>query len=339
MKRHSTAALPILLGSMLWLGAPVRAAEIKGATGTQWIEDVGGAVIKDPAGRITGVDLHASWVTDTDLRRLAQLPYLTSLDLSLTRITDQGMEELKNLPGIVDLNLYYAEYVTDEGMAAIKGWKKLKRLNVHGAKFSDTTLEHISGIATLESLNIGSGMVTDIGLERLTSLTNLKELTLGGNKLTDAGLQALRQMPGLTYLDLGGRQGTDANVWAIRMSDAGLDAVLSLKELRELRFACTSIGVGIEGARFADVSYVSVTTGWLEKMKALPKLEKLQLQGCDRVNDDSIRALAALPELRQVDLKGSAVTEKGVAALRAAKPGIRVDFGPWVAQAANFRNN
>ena len=327
------SALPILLGSVLCFGAP------KSAVDTQWIEDVGGAVIRDQAGRITGVDLHGSWVSDTDLRRLVQLPYLTYLDLSLTRITDQGMQELKNLSGITDLNLYYAEYVTDEGMAAIKGWKKLKRLNVHGAKFSDTTLEHISGIATLESLNIGSGMVTDIGLERLTTLPNLKELTVGGNKLTDAGLQALRQMPALTYLDLGGRQGTDANIWAIRMSDFGLDAILSLKNLRELRFACTSVGVGIEGARFADVTYVSVTTGWLEKMKALPKLEKLQLEGCDRLNDDSIRALAALPALRQVDLKGANVSEKGIAALRSAKPGIQIYSGPWVAKAANFRNN
>jgi hypothetical protein len=74
-------------------------------------------------------------------------------------------------------------------------------------------------------------------------------------------------------------------------------------------------------------------------MKALPKLEKLKLQGCDRVNDDSIRALAALPGLRQVDLKGSAVTEKGIAALRAAKPGIQIYSGAWVAKAANFRNN
>jgi internalin A len=328
MRRYSAATLLLCLGA----SAPA-------AMDTQWIEDAGGSVIRDAAGRITGVDLHGSWVSDTDLRRLVQLPHLTYLDLSLTRITDQGMQELKNLPNVADLNLYYAEYVTDEGLAAIKGWKKLKRLNIHGAKFSDTTLEHISGITTLESLNIGSGMVTDIGLERLTSLPNLKELTMGGNKLTDAGLQALRQMPSLTYLDLGGRQGTDANIWAIRMSDVGMDPILSLKNLRELRFACTSVGVGLEGARFAEVSYVSVTTGWLEKMKALPKLEKLQLEGCDRVSDDSIRALAALPGLRQVDLKGSAVSEKGIAALRAAKPGIQIYSGPWVAKAANFRNN
>ncbi len=333
MKRYS-AFLFGLVGCAVWL-----AAAENGASDTQWIEDVGGSAIKDSAGRITGVDLRASWVTDTDLRRLAQLPNLTYLDLSLTRITDQGMQELKGLTGIVDLNLRYAEYVTDEGLAAIKGWRKLKRLNVHGAKISDTTLEHIAGITSLENLNIGSAMVTDIGLERLTSLPNLKELTIGGNKLTDAGLQALRQMPGLTFLDLGGRQGTDANVWAVRMSDVGLDAVLSLKGLRDLRMACSSIGVGIEGQRFAEVRYISVTTSWLERLKALPKLEKMSLQGCDRVNDESVPALAALPRLSQVDVKGSGITDKGAAALKAAKPGLEVYYGPFVAQSANFRNN
>src|SRR6266478_1814304 len=125
MKPRSTIALPILLASLLWLDAPAPAAEIKGAMDTQWIEDVGGSVVRDAAGRITGVVLRASWVSDTDLRALARLPYLTHLDLSLTRITDQGMQELKSLPGIVDLSLYYAEYVTDEGMAALRGWKKL----------------------------------------------------------------------------------------------------------------------------------------------------------------------------------------------------------------------
>jgi internalin A len=313
-------------------------AEVKG-NDAQWVEEAGGAVTRDGQGRVAGIDLRGSWITDSDLRRLNQFPGLTSLDLSLTHITDQGMQEIKNLPGIVDLNLYFAEYVTDEGLAAIKGWKHLKRLNVHGTKVSDTTLEHISGITTLESVNLGSVMLTDVGLERLTTLPNLKELTMGGNELGDAGLQALRQIPTLIYLDLSGRQGTDSNVWAIAMSDVGLEAILTLRNLRELRFGCTSIGVGIEGAKFAEVSAMSVTPIWLERMKSLTKLEKLKLQGCDRLNDDAIQTLIAMPALREVDLKGTAVTAKGVAALRAARPNTIVYFGPWDAKSANFRNN
>lgn len=317
----------------------VPAADIRSGGDAQWIEDAGGSVMRDAAGRITGVNLRASWVTDTDLSKLLQLPNLNYLDLSLTRITDQGMQELKNLPGIVDLNLYFAEYVTDEGLAAVKDWKKLKRLNLHGTKISDTTLEHISGITALESLNIGSANITDVGVERLVSLPNLKELTMGGNGFGDAGLQALRQIPSLTYLDLGGRQGTDSNIWAISISDRGLDAVLSLKELRELRFSCTYIGVGIEGARFATVSATDVSQRWLERMKALPKLERLRLQGCARVGDDAVPAMIALSNLREIDLKGTSVTEKGLEALRAANPKLRIYSGPWDAKSANFRNN
>jgi internalin A len=306
---------------------------------TEWIEDLGGSVTRNVQGRVTGVSLRGTWVGDADLRRLSELPDLNDLDLSLTHITDQGMQEIKSLPGITDLNLYFAEYVTDEGVAAIKDWKKLRRLNLHGTKAGDSALEHVSGIAALESLNVGSTLMTDVGLERLTMLPNLKELTMGGNELGDAGLQALRQMPGLTYLDLSGRQGTDKNVWTIALSDVGLEAVLTLKNLRELRFGCTSTAVGIEGTKFAEVSLLSVTPKWLERMKSLTKLERLKLQGCNRIDDDSIGALIAMPALREVDLQGTAVTEQGAAKLRAAKPGAVVYVGPWEARAAAYRNN
>jgi internalin A len=339
MRRHFSFRHHALLWAVFSFAVALPAAEVIPGGDAQWIEDAGGAVVRDSTGRITGVDLHASWVTDTDMRKLTKLSYLTHLDLSLTRITDQGMQELRNLPGIVDLNLRFAEYVTDEGLAAIKGWKRLKRLDVHGTKISDTTLEHISGITSLEELNIGSAMITDVGLERLSSLPTLKMLTMGGNELGDAGLQALRQLPGLTYLDLSGRQGTDSNVWAIAMSDTGLEAILTLKQLRDLRFGCTFIGVGVEGNRFATVSAINITTRWLERIEMLPKLERLAVQGCQKVDDESLAVLASFPALRELDLKGTSVTDKGVAMFKAAKPKAVVYTGPWEGKAAAFRNN
>jgi hypothetical protein len=84
---------------------------------------------------------------------------------------------------------------------------------------------------------------------------------------------------------------------------------------------------------------MNVTARWIERMKALTKLEKLRLQGCGRVGDDAIAALSAMPALREVDLKGTAVTEKGAAMLRSAKPKAVVHHGEWVARTASFRNN
>ncbi|MEO8130481.1 MAG: hypothetical protein ABJF23_18475 [Bryobacteraceae bacterium] len=323
----------LFVSAIAVFGAEVRSGD------TQWISDLGGSVSRNAQGKVTGVSFRGSWVGDADLRGLTELPDLTTLDLSLTHITDQGMQEIKSLRGITQLNLYFAEYVTDEGIAAIKDWKKLKRLNLHGTKVGDTGLEHISGIAPLESLNVGSTLMTDVGLERLTLLPNLKELTMGGNELGDAGLQALRQMPALTYLDLSGRQGTDKNVWTIHISEVGLEAVLALKELRELRLSCGSIGVGIEGAKFAEVSVPNVTQKWLERIQTLPKLTKLKLQGCNKISDDSVATLKAMPALHEVDLQGTAITEKGAAEIRAAKPGAVVYVGPWDGKSASYRNN
>ncbi len=123
------------------------------------------------------------------------------------------------------------------------------------------------------------------------------------------------------------------------MSNTGLQAVLTLKNLRELRFSCVSTAVGIEGAKLGEVNTLSITRQWLEQLKSLTHLERLKLQGCGRINDDDVPVLAAMQSLREVDLKGTAVTEKGADMLRSAKPRAVVYTGPWEAKAAAYRNN
>jgi Leucine-rich repeat (LRR) protein len=256
------------------------------------------------------VDLRSSWVTDSDLAQLSKLPGLSRLDLSLTRITDHGLQELKDAPSITDLNLRYAEAITDGGLVAVRSWKHLRRLNLRGTKITDTTLQHLSGVPSLESLDIGFVQLTDVGLDQLTSLPKLHELTIGGNKLSDTGLQSLRQMPALTYLDLSGAQRTDSGLWSVSVTESGLDAIATLQNLRCLR---------MNGS--------SVSPRGLEKLKGLSKLERLDLQGCKRLNDEAVNSLKSFPALRVVDVTGTAMTEKGIAALRQSKPECKVVVG------------
>lgn len=294
---------------LVWLA--LAAAGCLAATDSdQWISDAGGAASRDRDGKIVAVDLRGSWVTDSDLGDLARWTSLSRLDLSLTRISDHGLQQLKHAPNITDLSLRYAELITDEGLVAVKGWKHLKRLNLRGTKITDTTLQHLSGVTSLEALDIGFVQVTDVGLDALTSLPSLKELAIGGNKLTDVGLQPLRQMPGLIHLDLSGAQRTDSGLWSISLTEPGLDAVATLKNLRHVRL--NGIGVSARG---------------LERLKSLVQIERLDLQGCSRIGDDAVPVLAAFPALRMVDLTGTAVTEKGIAALRRARPECKVVAG------------
>ena len=114
----------------LWLAFLLCAVSAWGETptseDTQWITELGGTAARNAQGLVTAISLRGTWVTDTGLRRLNRYSSLRVLDLGLTHITDGGMQEIKNLRGITDFDLYFAEYVTDEGVAAIKDWKRLK---------------------------------------------------------------------------------------------------------------------------------------------------------------------------------------------------------------------
>ena len=74
-----------------------------------WIDELGGAAVRNQAGQITSVDLSGTWVTDAELGTLASLPSLTRINLAHTRISDQGLHQLRPLTNITDLNLLYAE--------------------------------------------------------------------------------------------------------------------------------------------------------------------------------------------------------------------------------------
>src|SRR5689334_20054373 len=235
-----------------------------------WIEKAGGVITRDTAGKVIAADLRSSWITDSDIPALASLSDLKRLDLSLTRISDRGLRALKSAPAIEDLNLYFAEQIGDEGTAILRNWKHLKRLNLRGTKITDSTLEVLAGLPGIERLDIGWAQITDTGLEHLSALTNLRRLTIGGNKLHDGALKFLRQMPQIEYLDIGGTQRTDSGLWSLLLTDAGVQSIAAVTELRELRLTGTN-----------------VTSRALALLKPLAKLELLNLQGCKRLRDDA----------------------------------------------------
>ncbi|HVW87648.1 MAG TPA: hypothetical protein VHB50_23335 [Bryobacteraceae bacterium] len=274
---------------------------------SSWITDAGGVFQRGTDGKITAVDLRASWVTDSDMPQLARMPDVKKLDLSLTRLSDRGLRALRPAPGIEELNLSFAEQIGDEGASAIRNWKRLTRLNLRGTKITDATLEMLAGVTSLRSLDIGYAQLTDVGLNNLTSLTNLRELSMGGNKLTDNGLEFLRQLPQIAYLDLAGTQRTDSGLWSITISDPGLEAIASVSDLRELHIGGTAL-----------------SANGLKKLAALSKLERLSLQGCKRIGHDAEPVLAGFTNLRWLDVHDTGLSQEDIGALQKALPRCQI---------------
>lgn len=276
-----------------------------------WITMLDGKTETAPDGSVRALSFRRGWVSDADLDRIAQLDKLERLDLSETRISDLGLLKLKDLKNVRELNLFYAELVTDEGLATMRNWTRIERINARGTKVTDNTLALLAGKSTITALDIGYAEVTDSGLQHLSTLPNLRELAFGGNKLTEVGLQVLRTLPQLQSLDLSGKQRTDSGLWTLGTTDVGLDPVATVTELRQLNLS----GLGITGRGLA-------------KLKPLAKLERLDLHACKRVGNEAVPALAALAGLKWVDIRDTAFTAEGAAGLRKLRPDIRVEGAP-----------
>jgi Leucine-rich repeat (LRR) protein len=283
-------------------------AGLAAAADSNWIGEYGGHLERNSAGEIVAVNLRASWIGDSDVRELARLPQLERLDLSFTRITDQGILYLKAARNLVEVNLTFDERVGDEGQAAIKELKRLKRLSLRGTRIADNTVAAAATLPELEALDISYTDALDYGLDALATAPKLKELSIGGLRITEVAFQSIRQIAGLEILDLGGGKFTGGGQRSgLILDDMVLQAIASLKELRQL-----------------EVGYAKFPSRGLAILKTLPKLERLNLENCSRIDDDAMAHLASWKSLRWVDLSGTKVTKEAVAKLRQQRPDCQV---------------
>ena len=170
-------------------------------------------------------------------------------------------------------------------------------------------------------------------LERLTGLTALKELHLPGpiwNRNADGGknrsaelkyLASLNTLEVLTFsyhfLD------------RIRFTDAGLNEIASLKNLRELAIRQTAVR-GVSIAPFTNLSALDVTLtpfddNGLAKLASMRRMKRLWL-GDTLITDASARALASMTELEDLDLHGTAITDAALAHIAGLKRLKRINL-------------
>ncbi len=195
----------LLLLAAAW-GAFASAGDI-----AAWVEREGGRVSRNDAGKITRVDLTFAWITGADLEKLSRLPQLEEIRLAHTWITDVGLEHLRPLQNVRRLDLYYAEYVSDAGIAHIKDWRRLEYLNLRGTKSFGSTLPRspIWGwpswrLSKLERLDLSQTPITARGVSALRKLPRLRQLKLWkAEKVDDAALEDLLALP-LEFLDVEG---------------------------------------------------------------------------------------------------------------------------------------
>ena len=328
---------------MLWLTA---AAGWAADDPADWTARQGGRITRNAEGQIVSVDLTSAWISDGDLDRIARLPHLERLTLAQTKITDLGLEHLKPLTGVVEFDCRFCEYIGDDGIAHLKGWKKLERLNLRGSKATSKVFEHVAGLENLRSLDMAHTQIEDEGFEHLIGLARLEHLAIGGNRLEGGSLATLKLLPALRDLDAGGIQRVDSGLWGLALTDANLARIGELRQLRALDLSGANLADrgldrpghpeaerselrdlsrlrALENLERLDLSRTPASAEALESMRALPKLRELRLAFCPKITDAELEILATMARLETMYLSGTQVTAAGVERLRASKAGVR----------------
>jgi len=331
------------------LAAFVIAAELKEEDIPGWIAAQGGRVERNESGRVVGVDLESTWITDADLEKIGRLASVRKLNLAHTKITDAGIEHLKPLENVSELNLYYAEYITDLALAHLKGWKNLEVLNLRGTRMTSAVFEHLAHLTGLRSLDIGFTEVEDDGFEQLSALIRLESLAAGGNRLSGSALSSLKLLPALRRLDVGGMQRVDSGRWGLALSDENLARLSELTELRALTLTGANLNdrrIDRPGNKLAertelpdisklralrnlevlDLSRTPVLPGALTALRDMPALRELRLGMATKIDDGAVETLASLRQLRSLHLGGTKITAEGAERIRSSRPDCMVTW-------------
>lgn len=282
--------------------------------------------------------------TDTELAALERHPYLEELYLTAD-ITDAALAHLKGLARLRVLAL--ASEITGSGLSYLKGASNLRALVLYDGAFTDAGLEPLNAWRQLEELQIVqrwtlpdarpgkvAPRVTDRGLERLSDVPNLRRLRLENIDLTDAGLKPIRGLTKLERLVLTGSKINGSGLanletlTELRSLTLGVptpaSAIVRWKNLSKLEeLSLFSTGLTDEGlshlAAFKNLKKLTISnenqiTGkkLADVLKRFPKLTHLDLSADDNVDDDAIKVLDELRDLRELCLDYTSITSEGL---------------------------
>ena len=227
-----------------------------------------------------------SWATNEHLAfftEAGRFPNVTGLAISNAKITDEALAGLKNFPKLRTMNLS-STLIGDEGVRHI-AQVPFTFLRLNSTQITDKGLEYLSDLPKLSFLELRQTRITDAGLRSLGGLKELGTLYLDGTAVTGSGFHFLSGLPKLKLL------GLDKSA----VNDAGLMVLGEYQNLRDL-----------------EVLYLAetkITDAGCQVFKNMHKLRVIAL-GKTNTGDAALRAIVEAPGLYSMTL-GNHVTEQG----------------------------
>lgn len=276
------------------------------------------------------------WIpTDEDLKKLAELPSLTSVDVSgCDGITRRGIVRISfKLDKIKTLILNDCPRISDTFLECdILRFRFLERLEIRGCfNISDSGVKFLIGLKNLKHLNLSmnarkkklttcndkfdTDKISDQALRSIGRVEKLQTLILSHrSKLTDAGIVSLVTLRNLVHLNLS---------WT-GLTDSGLKILKFFPELKTLDLSGCSLTEKCVVSRDLNLVIKSLTqlnlcsiTGlndtFLREIPVISNLQTLNISRCKKLTDAGLEHLTKFPTLAELEANDCVgITGKGV---------------------------
>lgn len=307
------------------------------------------------APRLKRLSLEDSPVTDDALKHLSGLQALESLNLRQTKVTGTGFAYLRGLPTLKKLEIN-ATTLTPQGGQALALLKGVEEMTASSFSYRGDGIgftQHAAQLPNLRKLEFGdTTSMTDACLEPLQVLTKLERLHVSNSRISGAGVMHLKASANtMKYLNLWYQcpvtdealeviASTLPNLENLQVGYGatcgarGLQALTTLTKLKSLGWNSKGMMKPEDHALFAAMPAlenlvfnegISVTDAALEHLKGAKKLKFLNLAENKNITDAALKPIEAIKSLQLLTLRGTNVTDAGVAAFKKARPEVKVE--------------
>ncbi|WP_417388743.1 protein kinase domain-containing protein [Gimesia sp.] len=192
-----------------------------------------------------------------------------------------SIKELPDSPfRLTHVELINLKKVTDTGMAALRGTKNLRFVNLaYSPEFTDAGLAHLSDNRGLQRLDLWGTNITKKGLEYFADFPDLRDLRLGDTQLSAEDLSILKRYASLQKLEMlmlsltqaddstlailsGASQLSQLNLEQTNINDVGLEYLEQNRNLRNLYLDKTQVTT--EGIRRLAQALPECDIDWRE---------------------------------------------------------------------------
>jgi len=294
-------------------------------------------------------------VTDAGLALLHNLPIFKTWENGIIRyglmsaiaepnhllvdgpFSNAGVAGLIGLDGLFGLSFFWhAGGMTGAGLEPLKSLPHLGMLGCGGGLCDDTGMRHIAAMPHLRMLMAQGTVATDAGFTALSGSRNI-EYIWGREcpNLTGIGFASLAEMPALRGLAVSCKQVDDAalallprfpalrELLPMDVPDEGFLHIGLCRRLealwcmycRDTGDAATEFIADLPDLKSYYAGQTRITDRSLDILGGMASLERIELRACPGITNAGVKALAGLPNLREIVLGGLTEVSRDVAFL------------------------